>query len=306
MKAIYAKEEEEMPETTTEPSMKFFDVFISYRHGDAGRIKELKKKIRSFGYSAFQDTDFPEFRDTKHVPAKNVKALRYILSQATCLIFAYSRENPETEAEADWSVGAWMPWELGFFDGSISDRIGIYLLDGPPKDLNLGKHFRHSEYLQVYELLTDENLKAFLDRNAVRERRVDNVRSAFVWFEHLREERLTNPTNVSLGIAEWFADHAANYWKERGNEFLAETFGWFKVLLDNLRVTMVPFFRWPLADAWFSNIDNQWREAALRTLAESAMSRVDKPTTPARPPASPLAVRGALLPDRLLSPTTGF
>jgi hypothetical protein len=47
------------------------------------------------------------------------------------------------------SVGAWLPWELGFFDGSISDRIGIYLLDGRPADFNPEKYFKGSEYLQV-------------------------------------------------------------------------------------------------------------------------------------------------------------
>jgi hypothetical protein len=275
--------------THTEPS-KFFDVFISYRHRDAGRIEKLKEKIRSLGYSAFQDTDFREFRDTKHIPGKKVDALRHILSQATCLIFAYSRDNPETKAEADSpvnavvkagadsSVGAWMPWELGFFDGSISDRIGIYLLDGTPEHFRREEYFRHSEYLQVYQPLTDENLEAFLDRYAVRERRVDNVNSAFVWFEHLRDECLANPTNVGLGIAEWFADYWARYGEECGNELLAKTCKSFKDQLDDWRVSWVRLLRWPLADAWVSELDNQWQHA-LTTLAASSIGGVAKPPT---------------------------
>lgn len=234
-----------MPETAPQASTDFFDVFISYRHRDAGRIDELEQKIRSHGYSAFRDLNFPAFQDTSDVTRQKIEDIRRILSRATCLIFAYSRGA----GKDDEPVGVWMPWELGFFDGAISARIGVYLLDGRPRQFDPRKYFKGSEYLQLYDTLTDDNLKAFLDRNAVPERRIDNVASAFVWLEHLYEEWLTNPANVGLGVAEWYADHAARYWQERGVEPLAEAFGRLKVQLDDLRVTSVPLLR-SHGEAW--------------------------------------------------------
>ncbi len=177
-------------------------------------------------------------------------------------------ESPAAEATAkqDSALGVWMPWELGFFDGSMmSYRIGVYLLDHPngePDDFKPEEYFKGCEYLQLYKPLTDLNLKEFLDRTAVRERRIDNVSSAFVWFEHLYEECLTNPTNVALGVVEWYADHAAHYWRERGVESWADACGRLKSSLDDYRVTGVRRLRSPLFDALFDAMHAQQQAAA--------------------------------------------
>jgi hypothetical protein len=91
-------------------------------------------------------------------------------------------------------------------------------------------------------------LEDFLKRNAVRERRIDNVGAAFVWLEHLFGECVANPTNVSLGVAEWFADHADRYWRARGHPWLADEFAKYKVALDDMRVTVVPMLRFRIYD----------------------------------------------------------
>jgi len=302
---------EEMIKEASQDWTEFFDVFLSYRHHDADRIGDLKKKIESHGFKVFRDLDFPRFGDPSDVTRDKIEGLRWTLSRATCLIFAYSRrtaeatakqdsalagqcissssEPPASEvpAKQDSTLGVWMPWELGFFDGSISARIGVYLLDHPngePKDFKPEEYFKGSEYLQIYQPLTDKNLKEFLDRTAVRERRIDNVASAFVWSEHLYEECLANPTNVALGIAEWYADHAARYWRECNVQPLADAFGWLKVILDSSRITWVRQLRLPLVDALISNVHSQQRTTStmVATVASAATGAKGAETQPPR------------------------
>lgn len=303
-----------------------FDVFLSYRHHDAHRVDHLKQKIEFHGFKAVRDLDFPSLGDPSNVTPEKIDVLRRLLSRATCLIFAYSlppaEETAQQEsssgdrcagsepppiratAQQDSALGVWMPWELGFFDGSMmSYRIGVYLLDHPdgePKDFKPEEYFKGCEYLQLYTRLTDLNLKEFLDRTAVRERRIDNVASAFLWFEHLYEECLANPTNVALGVVEWYADHAARYWRERGVELWADTFGQLKVSLDDYRVTGVRRLRSPLVDVIFDALHAQ-QQAAAAMVAEVArvateakgaetqpLRQEDHPAVPANQSSAPL------------------
>src|SRR5262249_38717562 len=136
---------------------------------------------------------------------------------------------------------------------------------GKPQHFDAKTFFAGSEYLQIYEPLDDSNLEAFLSRNAVRERRVDNVASAFVWLQHLAEECFANPTNVGLGIVEWYVDHAGSFWQDQGNELLGNYLASLKVQIDDMRVAWAPRLRWPLADV------------ILRGLY--AAQRSDKPST---------------------------
>lgn len=222
--------------TRNADSERYFDVFISYRHRDSDKVDELVRKINGFGYTAFKEMDFSEFRGEKQVvPSERVIALRGILSRTTSLILAYDRA--EAGISADSTVGAWTPWELGFFDGNASQRIGVYLLGGEPADFDPETYFLGSEFLQVYPTLTDKNLKSFLDRFAIPERRADNVKSAFIWFENYFEELLANPLNIWLGVNEWFADHAARQWGAVGNTAMEAAFRALKNDLYGMRVT---------------------------------------------------------------------
>jgi len=180
-----------------------------------------------------------------------------------------------------------MPWELGFFDGSImSYRIGVYLLDhlnGEPEDFKPQEYCEGCEYLQLYTWLTDLNLKEFLDRNAVRERRIDNVASTFVWFEHLCEEYWANPTNLALGVAEWCVGNAAHYWRERGFELWADDCGRLKSSLDDYRVTGVRRLRSPLFDALFDAMHAQ-QQAAAAMAADVAKMATEAKGAETQPP----------------------
>jgi hypothetical protein len=275
-----------MPNTPVEPNRAFYDVFISYRHHDSEQIDGLECKIRSAGFEPFRDLNFPDLSDTSNVTRVKIETIRRQLSRSTCLIFAYSHGSAVRDRKADVSLGVWMPWELGFFDGAISSRIGVYLLDGPrspeqPKEA----YYKGSEYLGLYDELSDNNLKAFLDRNAVRERRIDNVAAGFVWLENLFTECVANPANVTLGLTEWFVDHAARFWQEHDNPALADALARFKVMLDDMRVTAAP--------AWRCRIFDQLEEARQRLLA---------PTPRAVSPAASYAPEGAPMQRAHLEP----
>lgn len=210
----------------------------------------------------------------------------------------------EVTAKQDSALGVWMPWELGFFDGNMmSYRIGVYLLDhlnGEPEDLKPQEYFEGCEYLQLYTRLTDLNLKEFLDRNAVRERRIDNVASTFVWFEHLCEEYWANPTNLALGVAEWCVGNAAHHCQERGITLWANAFKWWKKNLENSRVTWVRCLRLWWFDALFDAMYAQQQKTAAmvaevaRVVTEAKgaetqpLQQEDRPAAPANQSSAPL------------------
>jgi hypothetical protein len=261
----------------------FRDVFISHRHDDK-RIDALRSKVRAAGFEPFRDLDFPELNDTRDVTRAKIEIIRQQLSRATCLIFAHSYASAQQEPEA--RLGVWMPWEVGFFDGAVSARIGVYLLDGPRGPVAPKDYFKGCEYLQLYEELTDETLGAFLRRNAVRERRIDNVAGAFVWLEHLAHESIANPTNVGVGITEWFADHAARFWRAQGNAMLADSYARLKVALDDARVNTIPRLRL----RWY---DELMRRAAAATVSADVAQSLPTIAPRAVPQAMTYAPRAA-------------
>lgn len=225
------------------PDRPFYDVFISYRHHDGALVDELEERIRAEGFTPFRDLNFASLADTAEVDAAKIDLIRAQLQKATCLIFAFSRQSADVPGQG---VGVWMPWELGFFDGALSARIGVYLLDGPrPEGVAPKDYFHGCEYLQLYPELDASNLQPFLRRFAVPERRIDNVAAAFVWMEHLGRECLANPVNVQLGVAEWWTDHWARLWKTQGLTALADACDKLKLQLDDLRVNQAAALRMP-------------------------------------------------------------
>jgi hypothetical protein len=61
----------------TEKRRSFHDVFLYYRHHDAWQIDQLEKKIASFGFELFRDTNFP---NTYHRSAAQMMRSRPVSS----------------------------------------------------------------------------------------------------------------------------------------------------------------------------------------------------------------------------------
>lgn len=234
---------------------RFYDVFISYSHAMAGRVEAVAAEIKRSGRTVFLDQHFSDLRDISRLDSSRIEHLRDILSVSTSLMYFHSRE-----AAAGQPQSVWTPWELGFFDGAVSDRIGIYLLDGAPESFDPGTYFRGSEYLQLYTpVIGGEKagaakdprlwaLEDFLATHAARARRIDNVRSAFQWLKNFQVEMAGNPANVMLGVWEWYLHHAA---EAVGNGPAAETLRSTKNAVAQLRRTGVEAFRLPHMDAAF-------------------------------------------------------
>lgn len=293
------------------PERHFYDVFLSYRHADAKRVGELKDKIEALGFTAFWDQLDP-FKDFTQVGNDKIDAIRAILARSTCLVFFYSRateqalkeSGPDGAAEPNTKLGVWMPWELGFFDGSVSARIGVYLLDGPPAN-GEKEAFTGCEYLGRYRTLTDEaDLAEFLRHNAVRERRIDNVESAFIWLANLTEEGLPNPANVGFGIAEWYADHTARLCTAWGAKPLADGLYVWKAWLDEARVSALAPWRNAWVDELIARGYAQQHEAARAFAAEPEAK--GRPAMPATPGVSEAAQPGQPWGLTLLKPALPF
>lgn len=237
---------------------RYYDVFISYAHGQAEQAGAVKDQIEAHGKSVFLDQDFADLQDISTLDTSRIEHLRQILSVSTSLIYCHS----QTAARAqDRSV--WTPWELGFFDGAVSDRIGVYLLDGVPEDFEAKACFEGVEYLELYttvvgDELTDAarahgfaTLEDFLDVNAARTRRIDNVRSAFQWMRNLQEETLSNPVNVYLGLWEWNLHHAAKF---LGAGPMAEALQQTEATISEFRREQVEAYRIAGAEEWFQSL----------------------------------------------------
>jgi len=257
-------------EPNVRPDRPFYDVFISYRHRDLGAVKQLAADIEALNYEVFVDSRFSGLNDPNEIKRETIETIRQHIAKATCLIVAYSRESAKQDVAKGEPVGVWMPWELGYFDGAMTSRIAVYLLDGPRGEEDDKTFYKGCEYLQLYEEITQADLPAYLARMAVRERRIDNTGSAFMWMGHLARECVANPANVCLGVAEWFTDHAANGFKAVGNTPMAEVCATSKNGLDDLRVGMVRAWRLPLFDELRTDSVQSMALQWMRQLAQAA------------------------------------
>jgi len=233
----------------------FFDVFISYRHRDEAAVAQLEARIREAGFTTFCDRNIPSLNDPQQVTRQTIETIRRHISRSTCLLVAYSRASAAQDAMTGEQVGMWIPWELGYFDGALSQRLGVYLLDGPRNDAPVAAFYKGCEYLQLYDEVSADTLDDYLRAHAVRERRIDNVNSAFAWGEQLTRECMSNPGNVALGVAEWLSDHTARWWTLAGNPAMAQACRNYKTQLGEWRNSTAPAWRNPAAEAlltWLS------------------------------------------------------
>lgn len=204
----------------------------------------------------FRDLAFSDFKDVSKLDIDRIEFLRDTLSMSTALVYCHSQKHAGTEKPSVWT-----PWELGFFDGAMSQRIGVYLLDGPPTKFGPATYFEGCEYLQLYTPNAPEppstegttrahdallwTLSDFLATFAARSRRIDNVRPAFQWMQTLQQESLANPVNLMLGIWEWNLHHAA---KAAEGSPASEALDRMKAEVGEMRQNRVEAFRNPFVD----------------------------------------------------------
>src|ERR1700733_3990964 len=94
----------------------FFDVFLSHSFKDAEVIAGVKSYIEDQGLTVYVDwIDDPQ-ADRRYVTAATADMLRRRMNHCGTLLYA------STDAAIN---SKWMPWELGYFDGSKPGHVGI-------------------------------------------------------------------------------------------------------------------------------------------------------------------------------------
>ena len=126
---------------------KSFDVFLSHSYRDAqslgaNQLLKLKVLLEKLGLSVYVDWIVDGDLDRSQVTTSTAARIRRRMDQSKCLMFATSASS---------SSSKWMPWELGYKDGS-SSRVAIL----PVVDQRKTK-FYGQEHLGLYPFVTKRN-----------------------------------------------------------------------------------------------------------------------------------------------------
>lgn len=136
-----------LEELASSPGRTSFDVFLSHSYRDAqslgaNQLLRLKILLERFGLSVYVDWMVDGDLDRNRVTTATAARIRKRMDQSKCLMFATSASS---------SSSKWMPWELGYKDGS-SNRVAIL----PIVDQRKAKFFGQ-EYLGLYPYVTKQN-----------------------------------------------------------------------------------------------------------------------------------------------------
>jgi hypothetical protein len=128
--------ESEVRKSAAAPMSTNFDIFISHSFKDAEMIAGIKLLIEGTGLSVYVDWIEDAQLDRSQVTTETADVLRQRMGHCSFLLYATSKESPNSK---------WMPWELGYFDGLRSGKVGILpILESD------GESFDGQEYLGLY------------------------------------------------------------------------------------------------------------------------------------------------------------
>nr|WP_207104574.1 toll/interleukin-1 receptor domain-containing protein [Rhizobium leguminosarum] len=113
-----------------------FDIFLSHSIKDASLILGVKLLLEEAGKSVYIDWIEDPDLERAHVSGETARKLRLRMGQCSTLIYAYSRSSQRSR---------WMPWELGYFDGTNGNVAILPIIPDQGK-----LDFEKEEYLQLY------------------------------------------------------------------------------------------------------------------------------------------------------------
>ena len=124
-----------------------FDVFLSHSYRDAqtlgaNQMLKLTVFLEKLGLTVYVDWIVDGDLDRNQVTTATAARIRKRMDQSKCLMFATSASS---------SSSKWMPWELGYKDGS-SRRVAILPVVDQRKT-----RFYGQEYLGLYPFVTKRN-----------------------------------------------------------------------------------------------------------------------------------------------------
>lgn len=133
--------------TNLRKSTSRYDIFLSHSFSDADIVLGIKRILEEEGnLRVFVDwVEHPEL-DRSRVTAETAAIIRAAMANSNSMIFATSEASPSSK---------WMPWELGFFDGSQgASKVAILPLVHAE-----GAEFRGQEYLALYAKVERRDLR---------------------------------------------------------------------------------------------------------------------------------------------------
>ena len=116
---------------------KAYDIFLSHSFSDADRILKIKRIIEEMGYRTYVDWIDDKQLDRSKVSKETAVVLKSRMKNCNSLFFVTSDNS---------SSSKWMPWELGYFDGSK----GLVAILPIREDDAVTSVYNGQEYLGLY------------------------------------------------------------------------------------------------------------------------------------------------------------
>jgi hypothetical protein len=117
-------------------STNHYDVFLSHSYDDADEIHGIKRIMEKMDLTVYVDWIDDPGMDRGKVTASTARTLRERMQTCSSLVYVHS---------ANATQSAWMPWELGYFDGLKPKHVWIL-----PLVSEYDSEFEGQEYLGLY------------------------------------------------------------------------------------------------------------------------------------------------------------
>ena len=114
-----------------------YDIFLSHSYRDSIEILGLKEILTDLGFTVYIDWIEDKQLDRSKVTRETADLLRQRMQTCSCLLFIVSANSPHS---------AWMPWELGYFDG-IKGKVAILPISD---QVDESDRYAGQEYLGLY------------------------------------------------------------------------------------------------------------------------------------------------------------
>ena len=119
-----------------------YDAFLSHSYSDRTTILGIKQYLEGRHISVFVDWIAAKQLDRTRVTKNTAATLKDWMDHCRCLIYACTPNSAES---------VWMPWELGYFDGTKSLVAILPLTETKKHD----DAYKGREYLGVYPYISD-------------------------------------------------------------------------------------------------------------------------------------------------------
>lgn len=123
-----------------------YDIFLSHRKADEKIILGIKQLLEEeYNYTIYVDwIDDPQMSRT-NVNKSTANTLRTKMRACKCLVYVYTKKSTGSK---------WMPWELGYMDGSKPNKCTIFAIASTKTDKS--PSYQEQEYLNIYPPLKEE------------------------------------------------------------------------------------------------------------------------------------------------------